>query len=54
MDFLEENKLLNSSQSGFRPNNTSEIQNLLIVYEIHSSIDSYPSIEVRRYIFRYI
>ena len=54
MDFLEENNWLNSNQSSFSPNNSCEIQHLLIVYEIHSSIDSYPSLEGRRYVFRYI
>ena len=52
MDFLEEKNLLNSNQSGFV--NSCESQLLLIVYEIHSSFDSYPSLEVKRYIFRYI
>ena len=54
MDFLEENNWLNFNQSSFSPNNSCEIQHLLIVYEIHSSIDSYPSLEGRRYVFRYI
>ena len=53
MDFLE-NNLLNSSQSRFRPNNSCESQLLSIVYDIHSSSDSYPSREVKRHIFRYI
>ena len=53
MDFLE-NILLNSSQSRFRPNNSSENQLLSIVYDIHSASDSYPSREVKRHIFRYI
>ena len=52
MDFLEEKNLLNSNQSGFV--NSCESQLLLIVYEIHSSFDSYPSLEVKRYISRYI
>ena len=54
VDFLEENNLLNSNQSGFRLNNSCENQLLLIVYEIHSSFDSYPSLEIKRYIFRHI
>ena len=53
MDFLE-NILLNSSQSRFRPNNSSENQLLSIVYDIHSASDSDPSGEVKRHIFRYI
>ena len=48
MDFLEENKLLISNQSGFRPNDSCESQLLLIVYyDIYSSFDYHPLLEVR-------
>ena len=47
MDFLEENKLLNSNQSGFRPSDSCESQLLLIVYDIYSSFDCHPLLEVR-------
>ena len=43
MDFLEENNLLNSNQSGFWPNDSCESQLLSILYDIHSSFDCYPS-----------
>ena len=39
MDFLEENNLLNSNQSGFRSNDSSESQLLSIVHNIFSSFD---------------
>ena len=45
-DFLEGNNLLNSSQSGFRPNDSCESQLLSIVH-IYSSFDCHPSLEVR-------
>ena len=47
MDFLEENNLLNSNQSGFMPNDSCESQLLSIVHDIYSSFDCYPSLEVR-------
>ena len=47
MDFLEENNLLNSNQSGFRPNDSCESQLLSIVHDIYSSFDCHPSLEVR-------
>ena len=47
MDFLEENNLFNSKQSGFRSNDSCENQLLSIVHDIYSSFDSYPSLEVR-------
>ena len=49
MDFLEENNLLNSNQSGFRSNDSCESQLLSIgiVHGIYSSFDCYPSLEVR-------
>ena len=42
MDFLEENNLHNSNQSGFRPNDSCEI-----VHNIYSSFSCHPSLEVR-------
>ena len=33
MDFLEENNLLDSNQSGFRPNNSCESQLLSVVHD---------------------
>lgn len=47
MDFLEECNLLNSNQSGFRPNDSCETQLLLIVHYIYSSFDCHTSPEVR-------
>ena len=47
MDFLEENNLLNSNQSGFMLNDSCESQPLSIVHDIYSSFDCYPSLEVR-------
>ena len=47
MDFLEVNNLLNSSQSGFRTNDSCESQLLSIVHDIYSSFDCHPSLEVR-------
>ena len=47
MDFLEENNLFNSKQSGFRSNDSCENQLLSIVHDIYSSFDCYPSLEVR-------
>ena len=46
MDFLEENNLVNSNQSGFRSNNSCESQLLSIVHDIYLSFDCYPSPEV--------
>ena len=47
MDFLQENNLLNSNQSGFRLNDSCESQLLSIVHDIYSSFDYYLSLEVR-------
>ena len=47
MDFLEENNLLNSNQSGFWPNDSCESQLLSIVHDIYSLFDCHPSLEVR-------
>ena len=46
MDFLTFYNLLNSNQSGFRPNDSSESQLLSIVHDIYSSFDCHPSLEV--------
>ena len=46
MDFLEENNLLSSDQSGFRLNNSCESQLPSVVHDIYSSFDCYPSLEV--------
>ena len=47
MDFLEVNNLLNSNQSGFRPNDSCDSQLLSIFRDIYSSFDCHPSLEVR-------
>ena len=47
MDFLEENNLLSSNQSSFRPNGSCENQLLSLVHDIYSSFDCHPSLEVR-------
>ena len=46
MDFLTFYNLLNSNQSGFRPNDSSESQLLSIVHDIYSLFDCHPSLEV--------
>ena len=47
MGFVEANNLINSNQSGFRPNDSCESQLLSIVHDIYSSFDCSPSLEVR-------
>ena len=47
MDFLEENNLLNSNQSGSSPNDSCESQFLSVVNDIYSSLDCHPSLIVR-------
>ena len=47
MDFLEENNLLNSNQSGSSPNDSCESQFLSAVNDIYSSLDCHPSLIVR-------
>ena len=47
IDFLVENNLFNSNQSGFRPNDSCESQLLSIVHDIYSSFDCHPSLKVR-------
>ena len=46
MGFLVENNLLNSNQSGFRPNDSCESQ-LLSTVHIYSLFDCHPPLEVR-------
>ena len=46
-NFLEDNNVLSSNHSGFRPNYTSESQLLSAVHDIYSSFDCHPSLEVR-------
>ena len=45
--FLDDNNLLNSNHSGFRPSDSCEYQLLSIIHEIYASFDCYPSLEVR-------
>ena len=47
MDFLEENNLLNSIQSGFRPHDSCESQLLSVVHDIFSLFNCNPSLEGR-------
>ena len=46
-EFLEENKLLSPSQSGFRTNDSCENQLLSIAHRIYADFDQSPSLEVR-------
>ena len=45
--FLDDNNLLSSNQSGFRPSDSCEYQLLSIVHYIYASFDCCPSLEVR-------
>ena len=45
--YLEDNKLLNCNQSGFRPSDSCVHQLLSITHEIYKSFDANPSFEVR-------
>ena len=45
--FLEDNKLLNCNQSGFRSGDSCVHQLLSITHEIYKSFDANPSLEVR-------
>ena len=45
--FLDDNNLLSSNQSGFRPSDSCEYQLLSIVHDIYASFDCCPSLEVR-------
>ena len=47
IDFLVENNLFNSNQSGCRPNDSCESQLLSIVQDIYSLFDCHPSLKVR-------
>ena len=46
-EFLEENKLLSTNKSGFRPNDSCENQLLSIAYSIYADFNQRPSLEVR-------
>ena len=46
-EYLENNKLLNSNQSGFRSGDSCVHQLLPITHEIYKSFDANPSLEVR-------
>ena len=54
MDFLEENNLLNSNQSGFRLNDSCESQLLSVVHNIYSLFDCYPSLKLEVYFLIYL
>ena len=45
--FLNKNKLLSNTQSGFRPSDSCEYQLLSIVHDIYKSFDCNPPLEVR-------
>ena len=45
--FLDDNNLLSSNQSGFRPSDSCEYQLLSVVHDIYASFDCCPSLEVR-------
>ena len=45
--FLDDNNLLSSNQSGFRPSDSCEYQRLSVVHNIYVSFDCCPSLEVR-------
>ena len=45
--FLDDNNLLSSNQSGFRPSDSCEYQLLSIVHYIYASFDCCPSLKVR-------
>ena len=46
-EYLEDNKLLNCNQSGFRSGDSCVHQLLSITHEIYKSFDANPSLEVR-------
>ena len=46
-EFLDENNLFNSNQSGFRPNDSCIHQLIDITHNIFSAFDANPSLEVR-------
>ena len=46
-EYLEDNKLLNSNQSGFRSGGSCEHQLLSITHKIYKLFDANPSLEVR-------
>ena len=46
-EFLDKNSLLNSNQSGFRPNDSSIHQLIVMTHDIFTAFNSNPSLEVR-------
>ena len=46
-EFLDRNSLLNSNQSGFRPNDSSIHQLIAITHDIFTAFDANPSLIVR-------
>ena len=47
LKFLDDNNLLSSNQSGFRPSNSCEDQLLSVVHDLCASYDCCSSLEVR-------
>ena len=47
MRFLNESKLISDAQSGFRPSDSCEYQQLSIVHDVNKSFDCNPPLEVR-------
>ena len=47
MRFFNENKFLSDAQSGFRPSDSCEYQQLSVVHDIYKSLDCNPLLEVR-------
>ena len=45
--YLNNNNLLNSNQSGFRPSDSCVIQLISITHDIYKAFDANPSLEVR-------
>ena len=46
-EFIEENKFLNVTQSGFQPGDSCEYQPLLIAHNIYADFDQNPPLEVQ-------
>ena len=53
-EYLEDNKLLNCNQSGFRSGDSCVHQLLSITHEIYKSFDTNPSIEARGVFWTYL
>ena len=53
-EYLEDNKLLNCNQSGFRSGDSCVHQLLSITHEIYKSFNTNPSIEVRGVFWTYL